>query len=431
MKNLLFPVLFMLAGVHTIMAQGSKEITMLFAYTNNAACGAGGPKEIKANVENGLKLLNEALKNSNIGYTVRAVPEFVEVTYGSVPSDDDVRALLAELRKTDGKFNKVHQLRKQQQADMVCLIFSGYTMGLADLDGDMMVTHYKTFDNSYVFPHEFGHNLGATHEAGERFDFGGTTYRTVSNNGGVSIPYFSENRTITHTENGVTKSIKLGDASHDNASTMRKNAPKKATLGESLGNVAAVSGAVPAKLVNPATAPMPSGCEEAGAKVQGCNLSSKGKLTVFYSCNDATPIEIGFIDKDGNSLGGGKTSLKSGETKFEKEFNTEPGDKAVITVNGQKYECVNTDSPNPAGGGGDNHANDHASPATTGAGAHAACQKARTRIHAQHYAENRIARRHQQHGCRRQAHGRPAHVQPRQVPLPGHANRRQPVRVHQ
>ncbi len=315
---------------------------MLFAYTTQAACAVGGPAKIKENVENGLKLLNEALANSNIGYQVRAIPEYVEVEYASVANKDAVGKLLGELRKTDGAFNKVHQFRKQKKADMVCLIFSGYGMGQADLNGDMMVSHYSTFDGSYVFPHEFGHNLGATHEAGSRFFFGQTQYRTVSNNGGVAIPYFSENRTISHTENGETKTISLGDANHDNAATMRKNAPDKAKLGEKLADVPSVANAAPAKLVSPAMASMP-GCQKEVVDVQKCYIDNDGVLTIEYSAVDEVSFKGRMVAKDGIEIEGSGfgTNLKPGETKWASRYQIapEPGDLYLVTINDKELKC--------------------------------------------------------------------------------------------
>jgi hypothetical protein len=322
----------------------NNEITMLFAYTTQAACAVGGVAKIKENVENGLKLLNEALVNSNIGYTVRAIPEYVEVEYGAVPSKTDVDDLIATIFPAkDGIFNKVHQFRKQKQADMVCLIFSGYGMGQAQLNGDLMVTHYSTFGGSYVFPHEFGHNLGATHEAGMRFNFGRQIYRTVSNNGGVAIPYFSENnRTISRTENGETKTIQLGDASHDNVSTMKSNAKKKVSLGENLADVPSVSNALPAKLVNPGSAPMPP-CQQESVTIEKCYIDDRGVLTIEYEAVDEVSFNGQMVDKENNPFQGTgfRSNLKPGESKWENRYGVEvePGDKYIVTIKEKKLEC--------------------------------------------------------------------------------------------
>ncbi|HMG14935.1 MAG TPA: hypothetical protein VK590_05790, partial [Saprospiraceae bacterium] len=246
-----------------LTAQNANEITVLFAYTTNAAFSAGGAANIKRNVDIGLKNLNDALKNSNVSYSVRAIDEFVEVEYNNTAADfSSVDQLLKELRKVDGKFNKVHQFRKQKQADIVCLIFGGYGMGYADLNGEMMVCNYEEgiFGGSYIFPHEFAHNLGATHEAAMLFDWKEAgSRRTLEGNGAVAIPYFSEDRTITMDVAGAKRTFALGDASHDNAKTIRKNAPAKSKLGENLGNVAASNNALAAKLVNPLSVQAPQG----------------------------------------------------------------------------------------------------------------------------------------------------------------------------
>ncbi|MCB0575983.1 MAG: hypothetical protein KDC61_15615, partial [Saprospiraceae bacterium] len=80
MKKALISILLGLLVIQAGVAQ--KELTILFAYTNQAACAAGGPAEIKKNVDYGLGLLNTALSNSNVGYRVVAISEYVEVEDG-------------------------------------------------------------------------------------------------------------------------------------------------------------------------------------------------------------------------------------------------------------------------------------------------------------------------------------------------------------
>jgi len=340
MKKLIVVFMLLCALVQTAICQ--KEITILFAYTTQAACAVGGPKEIKSRVDGGMKLLNEALKNSNIGCTVTAVPEFVEVQYGSAKNKDEVSTLLTELGKPSGKFNKVHQFRQQKKADMVCLIFSGYTMGLANCPGEFMVTHYETFGSSYVFPHEFGHNLGATHEAGMHFSSNGQTFRTVSNNGGVSIPYYSEkNRTISYAFPKETKTITLGDATHDNAGTMRARVAQQSAFGEGLQAVASVSDALSAQLVNPTTARAPIACENPFT-IKACYISQSEKsLIIDYECSDIVKIKLELKDKDGHSInfGGFNPNLSPDKVKYSHGPFNEPfqtGDKFILTVDVNK-----------------------------------------------------------------------------------------------
>jgi len=265
-------VLYSTITKHAAEHPTTGEITVLFAYTKYISMDCGGAQAIKKKVDNGMKLLNEALVNSNIGYRAKAIVEYVEVDI--TKSTTDKRAELNELMKVDGKYNKVHQYRKQKQADIVCLIINGNKGGVANLNGQFMVCDLlNSFNSTWIFPHEFGHNLGAEHSPKPmgnkyRFEFEGAMYpfRTVSNNGGWSIPYFSEDRTITYTfeyqdskDNfkpiTKTKTIKIGGPDYNNAAKMRTQAPKTARYGEELKDVTPVANAYGAKLVTPATAP--------------------------------------------------------------------------------------------------------------------------------------------------------------------------------
>jgi hypothetical protein len=312
------------------------EITILFAYTTNAAIAAGGPKNIKRDVDNGMSLLNTALANNNITLTVRAITEFVQVEYGSATSDAAVTDLLAELRKTNGKFNKVHQFRQQKQADMVCLVYSGFAMGKADLDGAFMVCHYSTFGDTYVFPHEFGHLMGATHEAGKTFNFGeGPTYRTVAANGGVAIPYFSEPRTINLTLGTAVRTLTLGDATHNNAGKIKANMAAKSALGEALTVVANATGAAAATLVNPATAPTPAG--PVPYTITSFTVNNAGIIVINYTTSDATAFTVeGYETGQTKSFGGFSTRLDcSKNTMNESAWGAPyPGDRYDLKIDG-------------------------------------------------------------------------------------------------
>lgn len=294
------------------------EINVLFAYTSRAAIQAGGPGELKKNVDNGISLLNEALRNSNIGYTAVIIPRFVEVTSEDQPKNStEVRGLLDELRKTDGKYSGVHKFRKDLQGDIVCLIFSGYTMGMADshngaiIAGQFMVCHYETFGGNWVFPHEFGHNLGAQHDPTKNsngsnspynWKYGLNTYRTVSNNGGVAIPYFSEDRTVQYEIDGQMRNIKLGDRNYDNVKIMKQVAPLAAAMSDNLPSISVSGNAYPAKLVYPASAPMPSGSKQT-TEVTNMRMDGNGIMYISYNSPSGGRFKlIDFKDGDGNSI---------------------------------------------------------------------------------------------------------------------------------
>lgn len=353
MKKLVFALAFLAGLMQGFIGKAQGEIKVLFAYSTQAACAAGGPTEIKKNADNGMRLLNEALKNSNIGYRAVAIPEFVEVNDGFAVTDADVDEMLAELGNPDGKYNKIHKFRQEKQADVVCLIFAGYTMGKAQLGtesrpGQFMVNHYKAFGNDYVFPHEFGHNLGATHEAGMKFHYGGPTYRTISNNQGYAIPYYSEkDRTVSYEIQGQMRSVKLGDAMHDNAGTMRNVARALAVAGESLGAVTAVSNAVSARLVDPATASMPSDCQNSFTVID-CQFVGT-EFIINYEALDAVNISLELRDQSGNPIqiqGGYSPTLKSHENQYKINFGPPAfgtGEKMIVTVQGDKKMTCTVD----------------------------------------------------------------------------------------
>jgi len=311
------------------------EITILFAYTTSAAIAAGGPKNIKRDVDYGMGLLNTALANNQIPLTVRAITQYVQVDYAAASTDAAVTDLLTELRKTNGKFNKVHQFRQQTRADIVCLVFSGYTMGKADLNGAFMVCHYAAFGDSYVFPHEFGHVLGATHEAGMNFNFGENAYRTIANNGGVSIPYFSQPRTITMSLAGASRTFTIGDASHNNAGTITTNSTAKSALGEALTVVPNATGAVPAILVDPMTAPTPTG-GAAPYNITSFTVSAAGMINVKYTCTDAVTFKVeGYDAGSTTAFGVFSSTLDPSKTSMDLPGwgNTYPGDRYELKIN--------------------------------------------------------------------------------------------------
>ena len=262
----------------------ANEITILFAYTKRAALDiGGGAPAIKKQVDYGLNLLNTSLRNSRIAYQAKAIAQFVEVDMDEIAPDG--RALLNELDKEDGKFCQVHKFRKEKQADIVCLIFEGEFIGVAQLNGDMMVCNFRTFGDSYVFAHEFGHNLGAVHSNGNKemgpsysrkhhIKYRGKWYGTVSNNGRIAIPYFSDDRTIDYefeyqnkndnykwkTER---KTIRIGDIHYNNVEKINVQAPKTIMFGEKLGSLPSCSGGYTARLVDPSTQPTPPGAKAA------------------------------------------------------------------------------------------------------------------------------------------------------------------------
>ncbi|MGA9768480.1 MAG: M12 family metallo-peptidase [Blastocatellia bacterium] len=222
-----------LASPVTNSANGQNTIDILFAYTTEAATEAGGLTALKvAYIDNGVRLLNEALTNSQTNAQIRVIPKLIEVSGVPVPqSQQDVSNILAALSKPDGDFSQVHQYRQQLKADILVLIFNGSVkmgkanLGQAPVDSNRnracMVTHLATFGESYVFPHEFAHILGCNHQNEKGitpYAAGynpGDGWRTIEANGGIAVPYFSANRTVTTANYGT---IQIGNAANADCS---------------------------------------------------------------------------------------------------------------------------------------------------------------------------------------------------------------------
>jgi len=322
-KLMLIVMLFSFILVSGVAKTYGAEIKILFVYTNTAAKAAGSPNQIKQNVNYGLNLLNSTLVNSNIDLTVTAISEYVQIDYQACPTSDAVHQLLTDLGDVNGVFNQIHQLRKEKQADIVCVIFAGYAMGVANLGGDLMVCHYSTFRDSYVFPHEFAHNMGATHEAGMNFNINGTMYRTVENNGGIAIPYFSDDRTIQYTISGTSHTLVIGDATHNNTATIRNSVPAKSILGENLPAVTVNPTAIAATLVDPTTATTPDipVLYDIISLVVTDIGSGNYKMTLTYDSQDATPFTTNFIDgTSGAQFYNFTTNLDPSTTVYNFEF---------------------------------------------------------------------------------------------------------------
>ncbi|MEM6785591.1 MAG: hypothetical protein AAF624_17865 [Bacteroidota bacterium] len=66
----------------------SGKITILLAYTTEAARQVGGPRYIQENAESSLRMLNEALRNSGIAYQATFAPHYAYVEgTGSLTAD--------------------------------------------------------------------------------------------------------------------------------------------------------------------------------------------------------------------------------------------------------------------------------------------------------------------------------------------------------
>ncbi len=202
----------------TPLADDGNVVDVMVVYTSVARNGAGGEAQIQALVREGVALANQAYANSGINQRLRLVYSG-EIAYTeSGVMDTDLDRLT---NTTDGFMDDVHRLRDQFGADIVSL-WTNASDGSAGL-GWLNTTQSTSFARrafnvclrsqavaNLTFPHEVGHNMGATHD---RANAGGTAlfpysygfqqsattpyYRTVmaySCSAGINcprVPYFS------------------------------------------------------------------------------------------------------------------------------------------------------------------------------------------------------------------------------------------------
>lgn len=211
-------------------------VDVLVVYTAACAAANGGTSGVLALINASLTRANQALANSQVSLTYR-LAHAAQVSYtasGALGTD------LGRLQSpNDGLLDDVHALREQVRADLVCLLVSGGSdyAGIAYLWSSgasasansawgfsVVVDAYA--DANLTLAHEFGHNLGCGHAAGDggsgafsysyghRFTVSGTTYRTVMAYApGTRISHFS-NPAISYL------GAATGHATADNARTL-------------------------------------------------------------------------------------------------------------------------------------------------------------------------------------------------------------------
>jgi hypothetical protein len=184
-------------------------IDVMIVYTAEARQGWGGTNAILALSQNCINTTNTAYSNSDIGPLVLNLVHTEEVNYsetGSASTD------LGRLQGTnDGFMDNVHQLRDTHAADLVAMLVDSFNAcGIGYLSPFTAANGFTVTDtgcavSNLSFPHEIGHNMGATHDrdnaGGAVFSyaygwrFGGPDnddHRTImSYSPGVRRPYFS------------------------------------------------------------------------------------------------------------------------------------------------------------------------------------------------------------------------------------------------
>lgn len=189
-------------------------IDLLVVYTKAAREGAGGTNGILALIDAAVAEANQAFENSEVRAELRLVHR-AEVNYretGSISEDLDH----LEDPDEDSPLMRVHELRGEHRADLVCMITetTGGPYGLANQMHELETEFgekafsivQRQFAISYqALAHEIGHNMGCQHDratspAGgiyedshaHRFEVDGVLYHTVmAYQPGLPIPYFS------------------------------------------------------------------------------------------------------------------------------------------------------------------------------------------------------------------------------------------------
>lgn len=189
-------------------------IDLMVVYTKAARDGAGGTNGILALIDAAVAEANLAFENSAVRAELRLVHR-AEVNYretGSISEDLDH----LEDPDEDSPLMRVHELRGEHRADLVCMITetTGGPYGLANQMHELETEFgekafsivQRQFAISYqALAHEIGHNMGCQHDRAtsasggiyddshaQRFEVGGVLYHTVmAYQPGLPIPYFS------------------------------------------------------------------------------------------------------------------------------------------------------------------------------------------------------------------------------------------------
>jgi hypothetical protein len=185
-------------GGNTSGSRGSvNTIDVMVVYTAEARIGEGGTGGIQALAQNSINVSNIAYANSDIQNLELRLVHTEEVDYAET---DNPGTDLSRLRsQVDGFMDGVHATRDAVGADLVALLVDdlGPACGVAYLapfsaSSGFSVTDADCAVGNLSFPHEIGHNQGATHDVdnagGAVYSFGygwrwfgtnGNRYRSV------------------------------------------------------------------------------------------------------------------------------------------------------------------------------------------------------------------------------------------------------------
>ena len=206
-------------------------IDVLIAYTNMARMGAGGTSAVEAYAQLAVDEANTTYINSGVALRL----ELVRAAYTDTPEYNTLDDLPDVTYTWDGRFDEVHPLRDQYEADVVSLMGdyeacgAGWLSSPVSEGGAFSVIHIGCVGASYPLAHEIGHNLGASHGPGVGTNpynehgngYASSGWRTVMADTPTSstrIPYWS-NPDVSY---GGVPTGTVQD--HDNARVLDENA---------------------------------------------------------------------------------------------------------------------------------------------------------------------------------------------------------------
>lgn len=148
-------------------------IDVMVLYTTDVKNAQGGPAQTQAFIDQAIAVTNQTYANSGINQRINLV-HAEEVSY---PESGDLETDLGRLRGTsDGFLDNIHAIRDSYGADMVSLIVQNSSGGVCGIAYLMTTVSTSFAPNAFSvvqsdcavdnlsFPHELGHNMGATHD---------------------------------------------------------------------------------------------------------------------------------------------------------------------------------------------------------------------------------------------------------------------------
>jgi peptidyl-Asp metalloendopeptidase len=160
------------ADADTTLTDDGGTIDVMVVYTPQARINRGGTAAMEAAIADGIALANTAYANSGITTRLRLV-HAAEVSYTETYNSGTD---LSRLQKSnDGYADEIHTWRNQYGADLVSMLLSSLDSGVAGRAYVMSYVHgsfasyafsvvHQNYVDSFTFPHELGHNMGASHD---------------------------------------------------------------------------------------------------------------------------------------------------------------------------------------------------------------------------------------------------------------------------